>query len=228
MSQLTSSPSRRGRPPAEQSGQVDGRVLDAATALFLELGFGRTTLDRVAQTAQTGKSSVYRRYRDKQKLFAAVVERSINQMFADLKPLPPGGTVTDRLRHAGRELIRASLVPRCVAFMRITAAEATSFPELATMAYEVSFKGAIRYVLVALEPLSDSVIQTGLSLTTRLIVARRFIEVAVQPSSFQAAFGVKQDCLVERAESDVEDAIWLLKSNRYLGKLECSWNPRTE
>lgn len=209
MTRDRTSTTRRGRPPAQEAGLVEERVLNAATALFLKRGYGRTTLDRVAQMAGTGKSSVYGRYSDKQMLFAAVVERSIKTMFRDLAPVPIGGTVAERLRHVGTELARNLLVPRCVALMRMTAAEADAFPDLARMAYQVSFEGSVRCVLDALSPL-------GLGDDQALWVARRFVELAVQPISFQAAFGAGFDELRQRVQSDVDDAITLLRAKGHL------------
>lgn len=81
---------RRGRPPASQAGQFDERILQVATSLFLDRGFGRTTLDLVAQHAEVGKSSLYARYPSKGDLFAAVVSLSIQTMFDHLAPVPEG------------------------------------------------------------------------------------------------------------------------------------------
>ena len=202
---------RRGRPPASEAGLVEERVLDAATALFLELGFGRTTLDKVSERSGAGKSALYGRYADKAGLFAAVVERSIHQMFAGLAPMTPGGDVADRLRHVGMELANSLLVPRCVALMRITAAEAVNFPDLATMAYRVSFEGSVNRVVAALDPESVSAPSAATVET-----AKRFVELALHSMSFQAAYGAPIGLLRERCASDVEDAILLLRTKGLL------------
>lgn len=114
---------RRGRPPASQAGQFDERILQVATSLFLDRGFGRTTLDLVAQHAEVGKSSLYARYPSKGDLFAAVVSLSIQTMFDHLAPVPEGLGLGQRLQAVGEALIEGMLHPRCVAFMRITAAD---------------------------------------------------------------------------------------------------------
>ena len=206
-----SSKARRGRPPASEAGLVEERVLDAATGLFLELGFGRTTLDKVSERSGAGKSALYGRYADKAALFAAVVERSIHQMFAGLAPMTSGGDIADRLRHVGMELAYSLLVPRCVALMRITAAEAVNFPDLATMAYRVSFEGSVDRVIAAVGPAS-----VNAPSETTVEIARRFVELALQPMSFQAAYGAPIELLRERCASDVEDAILLLMTKGWL------------
>lgn len=202
---------RRGRPPSEQAGLVEARVLEVATQLFLEQGFGRTTLDKVSQLSGTGKSALYARYSDKGSLFTAVVERSIFQMFAGLSRIPQEGSTKDRLLQVGINLAESLLVPRCVAFMRITAAEAANFPELAKMAYHVSFEGAVRCVMEALCS-NDFPADAQQTRAT----AERFVELALQPVSFQAAFGSDFTALRDRCQSDVLDAILLLEAKGLL------------
>jgi AcrR family transcriptional regulator len=196
---------RRGRPPASQAGQFDERILEVATSLFLGRGFGRTTLDLVAQHAEVGKSSLYARYPSKGALFAAVVSRSIQTMFDHLAPVPQGLSLVQRLQAVGEALIEGMLHPRCVAFMRITAAEAGNFPDLALTAYQDSFDGAVAYVLMGIGETDLGAVSPGLT-----ALAQRFVEVTVQPVSFQAAFGVDASLLRLRASVCVHDAVELL------------------
>ena len=202
---------RRGRPRQEDAGEVDGRVLEAATALFLEQGFARTTLDAVAQRARTSKATLYGRYRDKEALFAAVVRCSVNAMLADLAVAPVGATQRERLRHVGLELARSLLQPRCVALMRITAGEAESFPDLARLAYEVSFEGSVRAVADALG-LGGSDAERGEARRA----AESFVEVGLQPLSFQVMFGWNGEEGEARVRRDVEGAIALLSATGLL------------
>lgn len=201
---------RKGRPSIEVTGLIDERVLSVATSLFLEYGYGRTTLDLVSKQSSIGKSALYRRYHDKEALFAAVVQESIKTMFAHMA-LPDGmANQEQRLQLVGEELIKGILHPRCVAFMRITAAEACNFHELAKMAYKVSFDDSASYVASVLE---DAVLSGEYTATE---VAQRFVEVAVQPLSFQAAFGIDPELLMLRKTQSVREAIILLKATGYI------------
>ncbi len=197
---------RRGRPPGQQAGLLEERVLQVATALFLERGFGRTTLDLVAQRAEIGKSSLYARYPDKGALFDAVVSHSIQAMFDHMAPVPHSLDFAQRLQAVGEVLINGLLHPRCVALMRITAAEADNFPGLALKAYQVSLEGSVEYVLMAM-----GTTDAGHTDAELRALAQRFVEVAVQPLSFQAAFGVEAELLRLRAPACVQDAVVLLE-----------------
>ncbi len=190
---------------------MDDRVLDAATALFLKQGFGRTTLDQVSERSRTGKSTLYGRYANKEALFAAVVTRSINAMFDDLKADTTGRDVHSRLRHVGQELARVMLDARCVALMRITAAEAGNFPALATLGYQMSFDGTAHFVAEAIMGPDGSRSQTSV-----MPIACRFVELALQPISFQATFGVDPDVLKKQVGRHIDEAIILLTATGLL------------
>ena len=207
---LTKRP-RKGRPREEERALLDDRVLEAATALFLEQGFGRTTLDQVSERSRTGKSTLYGRYANKEALFAAVVTRSINAMFDDQTAAPPTGDVKSRLRHVGRELARVTLEPRCVALMRITAAEAANFPELAKLGYGMSFDGSARFVAQAIVGPEG-----GSSVASAMPIACRFVELALQPISFQALYGVDTSLLTTDVDRHIDDAIVLLTASGFL------------
>ncbi|WP_285446525.1 TetR/AcrR family transcriptional regulator C-terminal domain-containing protein, partial [Xanthomonas sp. fls2-241-TYG-148] len=100
-------------------------------------------------------------------------------------------------------------LPRCIAFMRIVAAEADSFPKLAQHAYESSFRGAVEGVLEALVgPAGEGARDNGSAERSAI----RFVEVALQPLSFQATFGADPKQIYSRADGMIEDAILLLKA----------------
>jgi AcrR family transcriptional regulator len=59
--------------PRPRDPAVDDAIEDAARALLAERGFARMSVEAVATEAGVGKPAVYRRYRDKAALVAAVV-----------------------------------------------------------------------------------------------------------------------------------------------------------
>ncbi len=88
---------RSGRPPKELAGQVDERILDAARQVFLERGFEGASIEEIADTARSGKPTIYARFPNKEALFAAVVMRSILSRIEELKAeVPSGDTIEER------------------------------------------------------------------------------------------------------------------------------------
>ena len=197
---------RRGRPRADETGLVDERILIAATALFMEQGFGRTTMDQVCSESKSGKSTLYGRYPTKEDLFSAVVQRSIGLVFTDLDTAPLTDSPARRLRHVGCELARNLLLPRCVKLMRIIAAEAENFPALAEAAYQTSSLGCLHRIEAALRSPSAAA-QASADIP---YMARRFMEMTLQPIAFQAIMG--GDCLdlINKSVVDIEYTVKLL------------------
>ena len=59
-------------------------ILDAAVVEFEQHGFRRVALDDVARRAGISRTTIYRRFRNKDELIAAVIERENAVLFADI------------------------------------------------------------------------------------------------------------------------------------------------
>jgi AcrR family transcriptional regulator len=68
----------RGPDPATEA------ILDAAVVEFERHGFRRVALDDVARRAQVSRTTIYRRFSNKDELVAAVIERENVALFADI------------------------------------------------------------------------------------------------------------------------------------------------
>ncbi len=125
---------RFGRPPKELAGEVDARILDAARQVFLERGFEGASIDEIAEVARSGKPTIYARFRDKRALFTGVVTRDILSRISAFKreTLPAGATVDERLTGAAITLLHWTLDNDRIGLMRLAAAEARRFPDLAS------------------------------------------------------------------------------------------------
>src|SRR4051794_16727940 len=99
---------RGGRPAAGQ-GDVEARLLDAATRLFLTRGYDGTSCDQVALDAHAGKASIYARYANKAALFAAVIDRMLARTaHDDVAGDPPCAA---RLAAVGMRIVEDALHP---------------------------------------------------------------------------------------------------------------------
>ena len=196
---------KRGRPPAGQVGEVDERILQAAEFFFLREGYARTTLQKIAATARIGNTTLYKRYLNKEELFAAVLHRSVEVAVKRLKDVPRGGTAGKRLREAGIALGRSALSRDVIAIMRISAAEAETFPNIARMGYRLGFDSSVDYAAKAIAG-SDR----PADLAAAWPAASRFVEVALHPLELQGMFGVDLDVLRTRIVPSVDDAIAIL------------------
>src|SRR4030088_2658761 len=91
-------PPRAGRPSREQARLLGDRILDNATGLFLEIGYGDTTIELVAEKAKISKRSVDHRYPEKAALFGTVVRRIYGRLGPpDVAGLFIGGSLEEIL-----------------------------------------------------------------------------------------------------------------------------------
>ena len=81
-----------GRPLDES---VDAAILDATWKLLLDEGYSRMSIAKVAEAARVGRPAIYRRYRDKSELVAAV----ISDKSARVPPIDTGNTRDDLIAH---------------------------------------------------------------------------------------------------------------------------------
>lgn len=108
------------------------QILDAAAALFLELGYDAVSIDMVIERVSGTKSNVYTHFGNKAGLFAAVVEEQWKpsvQPFAEVEALDAEGLpLEEALRQLGRDFLRGILNDREVKLHRMVVAEAARHP----------------------------------------------------------------------------------------------------
>ncbi|ELY2040263.1 TetR/AcrR family transcriptional regulator [Enterobacter ludwigii] len=127
-------PTRRGRPANEALGQT---IVEAASELFVELGFQATTLDKVAQRAKISKLSIYRHFENKEALFSAAIVAGCHQLFAPQSLLEGvDGSVEDQLMAVGSLLLRTLLRPDVSSVEAMVMADKTNQKSLSKLHYE--------------------------------------------------------------------------------------------
>lgn len=196
---------RRGRPRADQAGLREERVLDAATALFLDQGFERTTFDQLSALAPASKTTLYARFPSKEVLFEAVVLRMVRQVIGRLTIAPGDRSLEKRLVKVGIEVADKFLVPEVIALMRVTAAEAGRFPNLAREGYRVGFGGIVDFVAGAIAGR-----WSGEAVSAATPTAVRFLELALQPLQMKALFGADLAELRARAADDIREVVAMM------------------
>jgi TetR/AcrR family transcriptional repressor of mexJK operon len=124
---------KSGRPPRADALKLRERILQVATELFLEQGYGSTSIEAVASRAGISKRTFYDRFDDKAALFAAVVHYIIEQIRPPATvPLLAGANLPEILRRLAGLILRAALSPQAIALHRLVTGESSRFPELAS------------------------------------------------------------------------------------------------
>jgi AcrR family transcriptional regulator len=109
-------------------------VIGVADALFIEKGYGATSMATVALRARVGKQTLYRRFPDKAALFREVIRRRIDSLVAGPDDGVIDGDPLAELKSLGGAALNAVLDAEFIRLFRIVIAEAEPFPELACAA----------------------------------------------------------------------------------------------
>jgi Transcriptional regulator len=137
---------RKGRPSASMAGEVEERILDAATAVFLENGFAGASLERIAERASASKATLYSRYANKEALFSDVVKRSVGRSMRMIQDTPQSDSLVERLRFATQTLVTRLLSDEVLGIIRVVVADAPRFPLLAKLTHDQGRLRAIEIV----------------------------------------------------------------------------------
>jgi AcrR family transcriptional regulator len=84
-------------------------ILKAAAELFAELGYGKTTLDEIAERAAISKGSIYLEFESKEEILFAIIVQSQEEQLEEMRRLVSRRTVTQGPREA-LDTLKAMLV----------------------------------------------------------------------------------------------------------------------
>jgi TetR/AcrR family transcriptional repressor of mexJK operon len=169
---------RGGRLPRTAALLMREHILDVATALFLNHGYGPTSVESVARQARISKRTFYYRFADKKALFEAVVHRIIDRIRPPPEvPLLEGATIHAILKRLAQLILNAALSPPAIALHRLVIAESARFPELAraTNAQDASREA----IALISDLLAREVRNARLDATARHFAAAQFLELVI-------------------------------------------------
>ncbi|MGO8962433.1 TetR/AcrR family transcriptional regulator [Mycobacterium sp.] len=87
--------------PGGRTSQVRSAVLDATLSVLAKLGYSDLSIERIAELSGVNKSTIYRRWQTKEAVLAAAVD----DVAADVFPIPATGSIEEDLRSFGRLLV---------------------------------------------------------------------------------------------------------------------------
>lgn len=72
---------------AVKNHKLDAKIIQSATAEFMEYGFQGASLRRIAQNADLSTGALYTRYKNKDALFCSIIENVCSQMGEAFEPM---------------------------------------------------------------------------------------------------------------------------------------------
>lgn len=137
-----------GRPTKEDIVESNEHLLEAAQREFLRKGFRAASINGIAKASRISRVAIYRRYGNKEALFAAVCERSVLNLRANLR------NFTSNSRDPALALEQIALhiyddfcQPQRRDVARLMIGEMHNFPEIAETIYRQTF--------LTFQPLAD-------------------------------------------------------------------------
>ncbi len=114
-------------------------VLEIATKLFLEKGYEGASINEMSRRSGISKETVYRHFKNKEQLFAAVIDHELEGFWAALNPLNFEHSemdMKDVLIKAGSNMIRQLTLPETLALRRIIFFESAHKLEIGKLYFE--------------------------------------------------------------------------------------------
>ena len=129
---------------SDRSRRKRAQIIQAAGTLFLEAGYGATSMDAIAAKAGVSKRTVYAHFANKEALFIAIMDRRCAELSgldpdATERPADGVGRIFDgldptdleaALRRIGTRFLDIVLSEDPMRLFRVVVAEAERFPEL--------------------------------------------------------------------------------------------------
>ncbi len=202
---------RCGRPPAERAGEVEERILDAAHKVFLERGFEGATIDLIAETARSGKPTIYSRFPNKEALFEATLTRSIRQRYARVKAHKlAGATIEERLFDIAVAVLDETLTEEYVGIVRVAVGEARRIPDLVRNVIQMAREHSSQIVAQMLAEVTrcDTFADPAQAQGDRYaLAARYFLDLVLLPPLMRALSGEKVQDLRGETETRVRQKV---------------------
>jgi len=112
-------------------------MLDAATELFLEKGFERTSLSDIVDRSKGSRSTLYEQFGNKEGLLRAMVEDACSRLWQAIgSPADTPSFTEDALVELGVRFVQTALAPNAVAVYRIVVAEGHRVPDIAEFFFD--------------------------------------------------------------------------------------------
>lgn len=181
-------PPKPAAAPKDPRGTA-ARIRKAARALFLEHGYGGTSMDAIAAAAPVSKRTLYQHFPGKAELFGAVISESWSHLTG--APLLPSDIDEDP-----RIVLRAYLDrlqehwdrPDIIPLLRLVIAEAPRFPELSRTFFAAGKEPAVQGLSVYLA----SLVRAGRlpAGTDPALAAAQFLGAIKEPLFWPRVLGV--------------------------------------
>jgi len=189
-------------------------MIEAAWKLFLERDYSSVSLDDIIRISGGSKATFYKRFRNKEGILAAVIDRLAREMIEGISlPKLNGIPTREALRQFGLHLCGLALSDMAIRQHRLAVSSAVEFPKLSRLWYET---GPNRVMSVLGDYFSDESKAGRLKIKNPAAAARMFAGMILFDYNMRLLIGTAHPSQAEIKET-VNEATELFL-NRYLAK----------
>lgn len=121
-----------GRPAAGEDPVKREQILDGAHRIFMRQGFDASSMNDITREAGVSKGTLYVYFKNKEDLFAAIIQRQKSRVFEKLREIvKAGGPIADVLHDFGVTFTTHLLSDTAIRGQRIVIGVIDRMPELA-------------------------------------------------------------------------------------------------
>jgi len=198
---LTAAATRRD----ERRDERRDAILDVARDCFLSLGYAATSMSAIAARLGGSKGTLYNYFKNKEELFAAMMERQCAHLQEQLFETPSTGReARDYLTHYGTSFLTILMAPQQMAIYRVVIAESERFPELGRAFFESGPRVVMARMADYLAELMD---QGVLRQADPLIAAQHFKDLTMSGAYNMRLWNVIDDLTPAQMDIQIERAV---------------------
>lgn len=195
-------------PTLSRSQKKRAAIIQAAKRLFLEKGFDATTMDDVCALAPVSKPTLYRYVADKDALYAAVVQATVDDV-SELVRLVTAELDGDRhprngLRRLALKLLKVLTAPDLIRLRRLVITQAERFPDVGRDWYALGFGRVLNSFATAFQQFAD---KGYLRVRDPMLAANHFTGLLLWIPLNQAMFTGETGCSDSELEKHARGAV---------------------
>lgn len=190
--------------PSRREARRDA-IMAAATQIFVEKGYGATSLNDVVRLSGGSLSTLYDMFGNKAGLFRAIVTQRCEMMTATFEnPDIYSRPIAEALKDLGIRFMSILTADDTIAVMRSVSSEALQFPELAQVFYEA---GPLRGRARVAGYLEEQARRGILTLDDAEEAAMDFCQLIIRDAQMNAMMGLPYPKTPEAIERHVSRAV---------------------
>lgn len=192
----------RGRP---RDVKKNTAILEAASDLFLELGFDGTSMDGVARRAEVSKQTVYSHFSSKEQLFGEAVHAAIAAYYPDraLAQLETRELEAD-LKAVCQTLANLLMDTRAIAMFRLLVAAGAKSSALGEIFWRSGGADIQKQLAAFLQTWVD---KGELDIDDTEKAGQQLVALFKEPAHFRISIGIQEPLTQEEINISVDDAV---------------------